>query len=240
MDDPILTSSERAAINAGRWFSSLSPHLRHDILRCAHVKHYKHGELIAARGDFPDQWMACAEGAVRVCSASAAGKQVTLTYVQPGVWFGDVAMFDGDRRTHDVYAHGLCTLLCVASADLRKILATHPELYEAMLRLQARRIRLLFELVEDLHTLNVGARLAKHLAALTRSYGIPSSTYDGDITISLHLAQEDIARLISSSRQRVNEELQKMIRKNWIRIEQGVIVVRNLGGLMRFVEANRK
>ncbi|HNI76648.1 MAG TPA: Crp/Fnr family transcriptional regulator, partial [Giesbergeria sp.] len=38
MDDPILTIDERAAINAGRWFSTLSPSLRHDILRCAYVK----------------------------------------------------------------------------------------------------------------------------------------------------------------------------------------------------------
>ncbi|MDP5116689.1 MAG: Crp/Fnr family transcriptional regulator, partial [Burkholderiaceae bacterium] len=38
MDDPILTIEEREAINTGRWFSSLSPSLRHDILRCAYVK----------------------------------------------------------------------------------------------------------------------------------------------------------------------------------------------------------
>ena len=45
-----------------------------------------------------------ARGAVRVSSTSLSGKQITLTYVEPGVWFGDVAMFDGDQRTHDAYA----------------------------------------------------------------------------------------------------------------------------------------
>ena len=49
MDEPILTIDEREAINSGRWFSTLSPSLRHDILRCAYVKRYKDGELIAAR-----------------------------------------------------------------------------------------------------------------------------------------------------------------------------------------------
>ena len=56
MDDPILTADEREAINAGRWFSSLSPYLRHDILRFAYVRHCENGELIAARGDPPEQW----------------------------------------------------------------------------------------------------------------------------------------------------------------------------------------
>ena len=51
MDEPILTIDEREAINSGRWFSTLSPSLRHDILRCTYVKRYKDGELICARGD---------------------------------------------------------------------------------------------------------------------------------------------------------------------------------------------
>ena len=156
MDDPILTIEEREAINSGRWFSSLSPSLRHDILRCAYVKRFKDGGLIAARGDPPEEWIACARGAVRVSSTSISGKQITLTYVEPGIWFGDVAIFDGDRRTHDAYAHGDTTILCVAKADFKKILAAHTEFYEAMLRLHARRIRQLYGLVEDLNTLPCG------------------------------------------------------------------------------------
>ena len=147
MDEPILNIDEREAINGGRWFSSLSPSLRHDILRCAYVRRHKDGELLTARGDPPEQWIACAKGAVRVSSTTVSGKQVTLTYVEPGIWFGDVAMFDGDRRTHDAYAHGETTTLNVARADFQKILATHVELYEALMRLQARRIRTLFGLV---------------------------------------------------------------------------------------------
>ena len=171
MDDPILTIEEREAINSGRWFSSLSPSLRHDILRCAYVKRYKDGQLISARGDVPEEWISCARGAVRVSSTSITGKQVTLTYVEPGLWIGDVAIFDGERRTHDSYAHGNTTLLCVSRVDLRKILSLHVELYEALLRLHARRIRQLFGLVEDLNTLPLRARLAKQLLHLVRSYG---------------------------------------------------------------------
>ena len=65
-------------------------------------------------------------------STSITGKQVTLTYVEPGLWVGDVAIFDGERRTHDSYAHGETTLLCVSRVDLRKILTQHVELYEAL------------------------------------------------------------------------------------------------------------
>lgn len=237
MNEPILTIDEREAINSGRWFSSLSPSLRHDILRCTYVKRYKDGELICARGDSPDEWIACAKGAVRISSTSVSGKLVTLTYVEPGIWFGDVAMFDGDRRTHDGYAHGESTIVCVARADFRKILATHVELYEALMRLQARRIRQLFGLVEDLNTLPLRARLAKQLIHLVRSYGAPSLSNAEEMRIGLHLAQEELAQLLGASRQRVNQELKAMEREDIIRVEPGGLVVRNRDALMRIGES---
>lgn len=238
MDEPILSIEERAAINSGRWFSSLSPSLRHDILRCAYVKRFQNGALISARGDPPEEWIACARGAVRVSSTSIAGKQVTLTYVEPGIWFGDVAIFDGDRRTHDAYAHGECTILCVARADLKKILSQHVELYEAMLRLHARRIRQLYGLVEDLNTLPLRARLAKQLLHLVRSYGVASQSNAQEMRIGLQLAQEELAQLLGASRQRVNQELKAMERDEIIRIEPGGLTVRRSDALLRIVEAD--
>ena len=238
MDEPILTIDEREAINGGRWFSTLSPSLRHDILRCAYVKRYKDGELIAARGDPPEEWIACARGAVRVSSTSISGKQITLTYVEPGIWFGDVSIFDGDRRTHDAYAHGESTILCVAKADFKKILASHVELYEAMLRLHARRIRQLYGLVEDLNTLPLRARLAKQLLHLVRSYGVPSLSHATEVRIGLHLAQEELAQLLGASRQRVNQELKSMEREEAIRIEPAGLIVRNREALLRIIESD--
>jgi len=236
MDEPILNIEEREAINSGRWFSSLSPSLRHDILRCAYVKRYPSGTLICARGDPPEEWIACAKGAVRVSSTSISGKQVTLTYVEPGIWFGDVSIFDGDRRTHDAYAHGECTVLCVSRADLMKILSQHTELYEAMLRLHARRIRQLYGLVEDLNTLPLRARLAKQLLHLVRSYGVADLSNAKELRISLHLAQEELAQLLGASRQRVNQELKAMEREGSIRIEPAGLIIRSSEALMRIVD----
>ena len=237
MTEPILTIDEREAINTGRWFSSLSPSLRHDILRCTYVKRYKDGALITARGDQPSEWIACARGAVRVSSTSLAGKQITLTYVEPGIWFGDVAMFDGDQRTHDAYAHGDTSIVCVARADFHKILAQHPELYEALLRLQARRIRLLFGLVEDLNTLPLRARLAKQLLHLARSYGVTSLSHEKEVRIGLQLAQEELAQLLGASRQRVNQELKALEREGAIRIEPSGLVICSRQALQQVMDS---
>ncbi|QXZ10577.1 Crp/Fnr family transcriptional regulator [Comamonas sp. Y33R10-2] len=236
MDEPILSIEEREAINSGRWFSSLSPSLRHDILRCAYVKRFKDGALICARGEPAEEWIACARGAVRVSSTSITGKQITLTYVEPGIWFGDVAILDGDKRTHDAYAHGETTLMCITKSDFKRILTEHVEFSEAILRLNARRVRQLYGLVEDLNTLPLRARLAKQLLHLTRSYGVMSLSDSSEIRIGLHLAQEELAQLLGASRQRVNQELKSMEREEVIRIEPGGLIVRDRATLLRIAD----
>jgi CRP-like cAMP-binding protein len=231
--EPIITPEERLAINGGRWFSSLSPALKHDILRCIYVKRFHDGDLISARGEPPTEWIACAKGAVRVSSTSLTGKQIIFAYLEPGIWFGDVAIFDGDKRTHDVYAHGNTTIVCVSRADFQKILSSHVEFYEALMRLQARRIRQLFGLIEDLNTLPLRSRLAKQLLHLKRSYGVPALNHPNEFRISLHLAQEELAQLLGASRQRVNQELKSMEREEAIRIEPGGLVIRNRDLLLK-------
>ena len=163
MNAPVLTIVERSNIDAGSWFSGLSSALREAILSRSVVRRLSDGAMMAARGAPADEWCGVAKGAVRVSSVSLSGKQVTLTYVEPGTWFGDISLFDGLPRTHDSNAHGETTLLVVRKPDFKELLSQHSELYEALLRLNCRRLRLMFDAVEDLNTRPLASRLAKQI-----------------------------------------------------------------------------
>ena len=222
MNIAVLTIPERSNIEAGSWFSKLSPRLRDAILSRASVRRLQDGAMLASRGAAADQWCGVAKGAVRISTVSLAGKQVTLTYVEPGTWFGDISLFDGLPRTHDANAHGETTLLVVPKADFKELLSQHTELYEALLRLNCRRLRLLFDVVEDLNTRPLSSRLAKQILLLARSYGVAQGE---EIRIGLQLAQEDLAQLLGASRQRVNQELKGFERDGAVRIEPTRLVV---------------
>ncbi len=81
-----LTPAERQQIDEGPWFSRLSDALRADILDRASVRRHADGALLSCRGEPAQEWCGVAKGAVRVSSVSLAGKQVSLTYVEPGTW----------------------------------------------------------------------------------------------------------------------------------------------------------
>ncbi len=222
MDLSVLTVSERAAIEEGPWFSRLTPGLQAAILQRAGVRRVSDGATLTTRGSTADEWCGVARGAVRVSSVSLAGKQITLTYAEPGTWFGDIALFDGLPRTHDAHAHGDTTLLVVRRADFRSLLAEHVELYDALLRLNCRRLRLMFDALEDLNTRPLAARLARQLLLLARSYGVQDGA---ELRIGLQLAQEDLAQLLGASRQRVNQELKALERAGVLRVEPTRLVV---------------
>ncbi len=222
MNSPALTLTEKSTIEAGSWFTTLSPALRQAILARALVRRLSDGALMSSRGAPAEEWCGVAKGAVRVSSVSLSGKQITLTYVEPGVWFGDISLFDGLPRTHDANAHGETTLLVVRKPDFKQLLSLHTELYEALLRLNCRRLRLMFDVVEDLNTRPLASRLAKQILLLARSYGIAQGE---EIRIGLALAQEDLAQLLGASRQRVNQELKGFERDGAVRIEPTRLVV---------------
>ncbi|WP_409513985.1 Crp/Fnr family transcriptional regulator [Variovorax sp. MHTC-1] len=235
----ILSTQEREAIDADPWFASLSASLRHDILRRAEVRHFADRDAIYCRGARAEDWNAVANGAVRIGSSSPDGRQATLRYVEPGVWFGEVEMFDLKGRPYDASAHGPTTLLSVRREDVHAILAGHTELYAALLRLNSQRVRQLYRLVEDLATKPLRARLAKQLSQLAHSYGKPAGKGGAEVRIALRLAQEELAHLIGCSRQRVNEELKLMERDETIRIEPCCVIVRNGRALRRMYEPAR-
>ena len=222
MNNLVLTPDERHNIESGAWFAKLSPTLRQAVLSRAYVRRLTDGAALAARGTPAEDWCGVAKGAVRVSLVSLSGKQVTLTYVDPGTWFGDISLFDGLPHTHDADVHGDTTLLVVRKADFKLLLAQHVELYEALLRLNCRRLRLMFNHFEDLNTRPLAARLAKQILMLAKSYGIAQGE---EIRIGLQLAQEDLAQLLGASRQRVNQELKGFEREGAVRVEPTRLVV---------------
>lgn len=222
MNTSVLTIDERQNIESGAWFSKLSQPLRNAILSRGHVRRLADGMPLASRGTPAEEWCGVARGAVRISLVSLSGKQVALTYCEPGTWFGDIALFDGLPRTHDADAHGQTTLLAVRKGDFKELLTQHTELYEALLRLNCRRLRLMFNQIEDLNTRPLAARLAKQILLLAKSYGIEQGE---EIRIGLQLAQEDLAQLLGASRQRVNQELKGFEREGAVRVEPTRLVV---------------
>ena len=222
---PLLTARESEAIGRSPWFAALTPSLRHDILRLGRVTRHAHGEAIVEQGQLMRDWFTCASGALRFRRTTPAGKQVTLAYVEPGIWVGEAEVLHRGPNTYDAHAHGPTTVLSVAEGVFRQLLREHAEFGEALLTLQARRMRYLYWMMEDMATLPLRARLAKQLLHVHRRFGERAAVPGQRGAIGLSLVQDELAQLLGGSRQRINVELKWMEREGIIGIHQRNIVI---------------
>lgn len=211
-----------ARLLQGHWFAALPQALRDALLAMAQVQRLDAGQRLFRRGDKPSGLYAVVEGAVRVGAVSESGKEALLTLVEPPYWFGEISLFDGLPRTHDAFAESASTLLLLPQAELLALLERQPQHWRDFALLMSHKLRLAFLTLEDMSLLPAAPRLARRLLLIAENYG------EGEPRQVLHLAQEQLALMLSLSRQTTNQILKELEAQGIVRLTYGEIEILDL------------
>ena len=216
MPDPRTYAS---LLNQGHWFAALPAALSQTLLEMARVQRLDAGQRLFRRGDRPSGLYAVVEGAVRVGAIGENGKEALLTLVEPPYWFGEISLFDGLPRTHDAFAESASTLLLLPQAELLALLERQPQHWRDFALLMSHKLRLAFIALEDMSLLPAAPRLARRLLLIAENYG------ESEPRRMLHLAQEQLALMLSLSRQTTNQILKELEAQGVVRLTYGEIEI---------------
>jgi CRP/FNR family cyclic AMP-dependent transcriptional regulator len=222
-----------ALLRAGRWFGNLPDDLQRRLLAAAAVKSLPKGGWLFARGDPPSGLFAVLEGGIRVSATAPSGKEVLLALVEPPMWFGEIAVFDGLPRTHDAAAAEKSVVLHVPAQALDLILDEQPRYWRDLGLLVATRLRLMFLAMEDSAVLPMADQLARRLLMAVERYG---EWHDRTSRV-VDLRQEELATMLSTSRQTVNHLLKELESQGIVRLSYGHIEILDLERLRRAATA---
>lgn len=225
--EPTNSTRFREALRAGRWFRGLPEAFQDALLDAAQTRKLDKGEWLFARGDPPTGLYALFSGTIRVVATAPSGKQVLITLIEPPMWFGEISVFDGQPRTHDAIAEEASVVLCVPQAPLDAILEREPRLWRDLGLLAATKLRLTFAVMEDNAVLPLSMRLARRLVMTAERYG----EWEGQSSRVLDLRQEQLATMLSTSRQSTNQVLKELEAQGLVRISYGQIEILDLDGL---------
>jgi CRP-like cAMP-binding protein len=195
----------RPRLMHGQWFSHLPVTLQDSLLAAARVRRLSPGQRLFKRGDPPCGLYAVLEGAVRIGAVSEQGKEALLSLVEAPHWFGEICLFDGQARTHDAYGLGNCTLLHIPQTALLTLLDEQPEYWRQLALLMSQKLRLTFIHLEQLSLMPAPTRLAHRLLMIVHGYG----EIDPPRRL-LQLPQEQLASMLSLSRQTTNQMLKDL------------------------------
>ncbi|AZE02414.1 Crp/Fnr family transcriptional regulator [Pseudomonas chlororaphis] len=210
----------RERLMSGQWFSRLPVELQNSLLANARLRSLAPGQRLFQRGDPPCGLYAVLEGTVRVGAVSEQGKEALLSLVEAPHWFGEICLFDGQPRTHDAYAVGPCSLLNVPQAALLELLDEHPPYWRQLALLMSHKLRLTFINLEQLSLMPAPARVANRLLMIARGYGETDT-----LRRVLHLPQEQLALLLSLSRQTTNQILKDLQGQGILKLGYGEIEI---------------
>ncbi|MCP2064810.1 Crp/Fnr family transcriptional regulator [Pseudomonas laurylsulfatiphila] len=210
----------RPRLMSGQWFSHLPDSLQDSLLSAARLRRLSPGQRLFKRGDPPCGLYAVLEGAVRVGAVSEQGKEALLSLVEPPHWFGEICLFDGQPRTHDAYGVGPCILLHIPQNTLLTLLDEHPQHWRQLALLMSQKLRMTFINHEQLSLLPAPARLAHRLLMIAEGYG--ETTPPRRV---LQLPQEQLAAMLSLSRQTTNQILKELQGQGVIGLSYGEIEI---------------
>ena len=156
----------RDTLLQGQWFAALPAPLQQALLSQGRRLNLEAGQRLFSRGDAPSGLYAVLNGAMRVGSVDADGREALLVLVEAPHWFGEIALFDGQPRTHDAVAEGASSLLHVPQAGLLSLLERHPAYWRDLALLMAHKVRLAFIALEEISLLPAAQRLARRLSLI--------------------------------------------------------------------------
>jgi CRP/FNR family cyclic AMP-dependent transcriptional regulator len=178
------------------------------------------GSTIMAAGDPTDSLYIVISGRLKVMMGDADGKEVILTILGPGEFFGEMGLIDDEPRSASVVAIEPCELLSIAKRDFKKCLSDNFEMTMAVMRGLVRRLREADRKIGSLALLDVYGRVARLLLDM-------SEDVNGQKMVTKRLPKQDIAKMIGASREMVSRVMKDLQMGGYIEMRGSTIVLRD-------------
>jgi len=186
------------------------------------IRRYARSSVIFAQGDLAADVFYIQQGSVKLSVLSRGGKEAVIAILGIGDFFGEGCLAGQPRRIATAAALTACKVLVVEKPQMLEVLHTETALAERFLaHMLARNIRVEEDLVDQLFN-SSEKRLARVLLLLAR-YG----KADEPLRIP-KMPQETLAKIVGTTRSRVNFFMNKFRRLGFIEYNGEIKVNRSL------------
>jgi len=212
-------------------FQELSRETLSDLAKRVWQKQAEAGTVIVSQEDAGDALFVIAKGKVKVVLYGETGREIILSILKAGDFFGEMSLLDRQPRSANVVAIEDSELLCLDRDAFATHLSAHPTTALGVLAEMSRRLRHADEVIGNLALLDVYARVARIIRDLAQKQGEP---VDGGLLIKERPTQQEIAGLIGTSRETVSRALNDFTRQGMLEMQGKQILVR--WGFLRKME----
>ncbi len=206
-------------------FSHLEGHEAVRLAEATRERNYPKNSVILFEDDPGDALFIVVKGQVKVVLIGEDGREVILSVLGQGDFFGEMSLLDDEPRSAHVIAMEDSELLVLRRDDFQRCLEETPRIALGLLRALSRRLRRADDKIGGLVLLDVTGRVARLLIEL-------ADEADGS-TILRKVTHHTIAQMIGSSRETVSRTMRDLVERNTISVEGKSITILNRGELSK-------
>jgi CRP-like cAMP-binding protein len=203
-------------------FSELGNEELESVSRAFSPKSHPAGSQIIRESEAGELFFVILRGEVKVFVDSPDGREVVLSHLQSGDFFGEMALLENETRSASVTAMTDCELAVLGRSDFFAVLGRDFSLTRKILQTLSARLRKANEVIESMALLDVGGRLARYLIRLADESGQPP--VDGFFVVTRPTHQE-IANSIGATRETVTRMLKQFEARKLIRTKGQMVWV---------------
>ena len=174
------------------------------------MKSYAAGVTIINDGDTSNALYIITKGGVKVCISNEQGREVVITQLSEGEYFGEMSLIDEKPRSASIITRSACEISLIQKDDFQRLLASNPALSLAVMRGLSERLRKADRKIETLALMDVYGRIARALLDMAVDNG------DGRMVVVEKLTQTDLANMVGSSREMVNRIMKDLTTGGYI------------------------
>ncbi len=195
----------------------------HSLSAHATLQSFPRHKIIIHEGDRTDSVYIIHSGRVKVFLYGRNGKEIDLTVLGPGEYFGEMVLDNGPRSA-SIMTIEPCQFFIVPQPVFRDFVARHPEFTMRLIKTLIFRARGLLNNVRSLASLDVYGRVARLLLDL-------AVEQDGKMVIVGKLTKQEIANRVGASREMISRVFKDLTAGGYIEIEKGrITIARSLPG----------
>lgn len=213
-------------------FSTLEPSDLERIAEVAVPRSFEPGQVVFREGDASDTCYVVREGRARATRTHGDGRTITLATFGPGDIFGELAMFEDERRSATIEAIDHIGVVGVLGPDMRRLMKEHPEISARLVIALGRRLRETNERLSRQSFQTVQSRVA---AVLSEIVAGEIAAGKGPVDVLVTATQADLAQLAGSSRESASRFLAVLERAGVISQGRGRLTVHNPAALEQYV-----
>jgi CRP-like cAMP-binding protein len=207
-----------------------------DLARVAQVavpRAFDAQQMIFREGDDSDTCYIVRSGHARAVRGHTDGRMITLARFGPGDIFGELAMFDDERRSATVEAVDELATVAIPGSAMRELLRRHPEIAVKLVIALGRRLRAANERLTRQSFQTVQSRVAAVLDQLVEQAQAEGEAGRRDVLVTA--TQAELAQLAGSSRESASRFLAVLERAGVISQGRGRLTVHDPAALRGYV-----